>query len=140
MSQGITEPNEVIFSQVAKASNDTFLSWYSNKQVYTTGQQISLLVNEVSDEFVTPNGCIGYSIIIDPSPITPGGDPRMIIIFNGSPASFPYKDDANIQNLPIFSSPVNAYREIKDALQFDNQLKVACTVSIIYYRLKYRDR
>jgi len=42
--------------------------------------------------------------------------------------------------LPIFTSPTNAYREIKDSLQFDNQLKVACTISIIYYRLKYRDR
>ena len=134
------EPNEIIFSQGAKNSNDTFIKWFSNKQVYTTGQQINLLVNEVSDEFVTPNGCIGYSIIVDPSPLTPGGDPRLIIIFNGSPASFPFKDNTDIQNLPIFTSPTNAYREIKDSLQFDNQLKVACTISIIYYRLKYRDR
>ncbi len=134
------EPNEIIFTQGAKGSQDQFIKWFSNKQVYTTAQQIDLLVNEVSEEFVTPNGCIGYSIVVDPEPITPGGDPKVIVFFNGSPVNLPFKDDANIQNLPIFNSPSFPYVEIKDALSFDNQLKVKCTISIIYYRLKYRDR
>tara|TARA_B100000768_G_C11273809_1_gene374792 strand:- start:886 stop:1302 length:417 start_codon:yes stop_codon:yes gene_type:complete len=134
------EPNEIIFTQGAKGSQDQFIKWFSNKQVYTTSQQIDLAINEISEEFVTPNGCIGYSIVVDPSPITASADPFLIIIFNGSPVRFPYKDDANIQNLPVYTSPSFPYVEIKDALAFNNQLRVACTISIIYYRLKYRDR
>ena len=93
-----------------------------------------------SQEYVTPPGCIGYSIFIDPFAVTPGGDPRIIITFNGTPVNIPVKDDANVQTVPIYVSPCFPYVEIKDALTFENQLRTKVTISIVYYRLKYRDR
>lgn len=139
----MSSQNEIIFSAGLPQSNDAFLQWYGDKQVYTTSQQINLEDNELSQEFVTPNGCIGYSIVVDPFQTTVGGDPRVIIFFNGSRTNFPFRDAAIANGtayLPIFNSPVYPYVEIKDALSFENQLRTACTISIIYYRLKYRDR
>ena len=56
----MSSQNEIIFSAGLPQSNDAFLQWYGDKQVYTTSQQINLEDNELSQEFVTPNGCIGY--------------------------------------------------------------------------------
>jgi|TARA_E500000305_G_C3840428_1_gene151513 hypothetical protein len=138
--------NEIIFPAGLPQSNSDFLKWYADKQIYTSGQQLEIATPGAglpfisSQEYVTPPGCIGYSIFIDPFAVTPGGDPRIIITFNGTPVNIPVKDDANVQTVPIYVSPCFPYVEIKDALTFENQLRTKVTISIVYYRLKYRDR
>ncbi len=135
--------NEIIFSAGLAQSPDQFLQWYVDKQIYTSSQQLELVASTPfaqSQEYVTPPGCIGYAIIVDPFSITPGGDPRLIVTFNGSPVSISIKDDTNVQAIPVYTSPCYPYVEIKDALTFENQLRTKVTISIVYYRLKYKDR
>jgi hypothetical protein len=141
-----SKKNEVIFSAGLNVSTDAFLQWYADKQLYTSSQQLEIGVPGAglpflrSQEYVTPPGTIGYAIFIDPFAVTVGADPRIIITFNGSPVNIPVKDDTNVQTIPVYTSPAFPYVEIKDALTFENQLGTIVTISIVYYRLKYRDR
>ncbi len=136
------EPNEIVFSQGAKNSNDQLIKWFSNKQIYTSGQIIPLAVGETSAEYVTPNGCIGYSIFIEVQGFTAIADPILNLTINGVPFKLAFKDDATILNLPVYKSPCYPYVEIKDAISIGNPQinNVNISVNLVYYRLKYRDR
>ena len=45
--------NETILSEGSLASNDLFLSWYADKNIYTSGLVLDLAVDEETPEFVT---------------------------------------------------------------------------------------
>jgi len=133
------EANEVIFSKGSQLSGSDFLKWFSTKQIYTSGQTIDLANLGISNEFVTPNGCIGYKLSIRPIGNTGGGS-HYIMTVNGTRIEFILNNTGALYSPYFYESPMHPYVEIKDALEFENQTGVAITIGIIYYRLKYRDR
>ncbi len=136
--------NETILSEGSLASNDLFLSWYADKNIYTSGLVLDLAVDEETPEYVTPQGCIGYSIQVNARTNTTGVDPNLKIIINGVRFIFPYLFQFNPsrvdQNTPLYKSPCFPYVEIKDAISFINNTNAEIDLNLLYYRLKYRDR